>query len=363
MFSFIRGLILIGILFYIALIYHSPSIALLSIIMCVFWIAAFLWLLFWRSRMGFLITIPIAIAEQGSPTEVQVRVENRSRITCWKLKFRLDVRNRLNSKLHQKWLAAGSALPGKSRYAYRLFLEGAGCYQVRLGKVRIYDLTGLFYMEWKTRYTAAVSVMPEIADVPLRLTDAVRNFFGDSDIYDEKRPGHDSSETFVIRPFRDGDKIQSIHWKLSAKTDEWMVRERSLPKACPVVLFLEYRQRKREQNSELFLQIAGSLSFSLMDAGCPHYVCWFSSEEKTIVRLRVDDEESFYLFLAWCLEDIQGLIDCNLKELYRERYPGERYVHELRLEESTAFFRNGEMLVRFHPDRWKDELGSMELIL
>ena len=53
--------------------------------------------------------------------------------------------------------------------------------------------------------------------------------FGDADVYDDFRPGNDSSEIFDVREFRDGDKIQSIHWKLSAKMQELVVREDSQP--------------------------------------------------------------------------------------------------------------------------------------
>ncbi len=365
MLSFIRGLALAGVLFYVALIYHSTSIALLGILFSLLWLAAFVSLCFQRSRMGFSLVVPIAIAEPGRPAEVQVRVKNRGRMACMKMKFRLDAGNRMERRTCRKWLSAGNAFPGKNCYAFSLSLPGAGSYRIRLGKVRIYDMTGLFYLEWKSAYASSVSVLPEIASVPVRLTGAVRNFYGDADVYDEQRSGNDSSETFVIRPFRDGDKIQSIHWKLSAKTDEWMVRERSLPKACPVVLFLEYRKKKQSRDPALLWQIAAGISFSLMDQGCPHYACWFSSSRKGIVRLRVDDEESFYLFLTWCMEDLAPLPGGSLKALYQENHPGERWVYDLRLIDRppAVLIKNGEPAAAFHSNRWKQELEETELIL
>lgn len=53
-------------------------------------------------------------------------------------------------------------------------------------------------------------------------------------------------------------------------------------------------RHSREAYAETFLTIAADLVYSMMDAGCPHYVAW--QEETEIKRLRVEDEESVYLF-------------------------------------------------------------------
>ena len=53
---------------------------------------------------------------------------------------------------------------------------------------------------------------------------------GDSDQHSQKRGGDDGSEVFEVRAYRDGDPLQRVHWKLTAKTGEMLVREFSLPK-------------------------------------------------------------------------------------------------------------------------------------
>ena len=51
----------------------------------------------------------------------------------------------------------------------------------------------------------------------------------DSDRFSTYKKGDDPSEIFDIREYADGDKIQRIHWKLSSKTGDLMVKEGSLP--------------------------------------------------------------------------------------------------------------------------------------
>ena len=57
-----------------------------------------------------------------------------------------------------------------------------GCYEFCLKKIRVYDLTGFFYVTRRLDQCVSVDVLPEICYVPVQLTDAVRNFFGDADL-------------------------------------------------------------------------------------------------------------------------------------------------------------------------------------
>jgi uncharacterized protein (DUF58 family) len=208
--------------------------------------------------------------------------------------------------------------------------------------------------------------MPKLHDVPVRLSQTVRNFYGEADIYDEHTPGHDNSELFAVREYRKGDRLQNIHWKLTAKQDDLMVKEHSLPKACPVVLFLGFYTKKKKRKPErmlAYLEAAASLSFSMMDANCPHYVVWFDKELQDIVRLRVDEEEGLFYFLS-ILMDIawtQPKEDIVLR--YREKYKREPYVWALALDEKLVIKKQEEVLARLSEKDIAQSLKQVELVL
>lgn len=52
----------------------------------------------------------------------------------------------------------------------------------------------------------------------------------------QNRKGTDASEIFDIREYQPGDDVRSIHWKLSGKTDELIVREASDPSHYNMIL-------------------------------------------------------------------------------------------------------------------------------
>ena len=308
--------------------------------------------------------IPISVSDMGSAVTVQVLFRNRWLFPVFHVKLGFEVVNSFEKKKNRTWQNVFRVLPGENQVELSLTLMQAGNYEIRLKKLQIYDLTGFFSVKKKMSSAADIQVMPKLLDIPVFLTQPVKNFFGDSDIYDDEKRGYDHTETFQIRPYVPGDKLQSIHWKLSAKTDELIVKESSLPKACPVVLFLSYHAGKKKKGSfGTFLELGASLSFSLVDAGCPHYVVWYEEEFRDITRIRVDDEESFYLFLSCYLKEQGGEASEELSVLYDEKYRTECYLHSLKIDERFMLFKDGEELLALRADLLRQHLGGLEIVL
>ena len=309
------------------------------------------------------VKIPISVTDTGKAVHVQIQLRNKGILPVFRAKLLLEVENTFDKKRTVTGQNVFRVLPGENQVEFDLILEQPGNYEVHFQKIRIYDMTGFFYTSKKFSSRENIQVMPQIEPIPVVLTHPVKNFFGDSDIYDEERGGYDNSETFQIRPYMAGDKLQSIHWKLSAKAEELMVKESSLPKACPVVLFLSYRPEKKKGNFGLFLELGASLSFSLMDTGCPHYVVWYEEQLRDITRMRVDGEESFYLFLSYYLRNQGGQTSEDIRVLYDEKYRAERYLHSLKLTEKIELFKDGEEIFKIHADMVKQHFGGLEIVL
>ena len=71
-------------------------------------------------------------------------------------------------------------------------------------------------------------VLPALFQTEVLLTESAFAML-DSEEYSAVKPGFDPSETFGIREYRPGDSIKTIHWKLSQKSGDTMIRELSLP--------------------------------------------------------------------------------------------------------------------------------------
>lgn len=316
MVSYIKGIICIVLTIYIALIYGSVSILMFAIAQTIILVLSFLCLFFGRGKIEVKVEVPIPISEKGKAVYIVIRLNNKNKWSMTKVK----IHQSYNKK--KRWLHISNVIDGSNEARIKLSFNSTGRHDVMIDKVKIYDAFGLYNITRKIDKQATFLILPEIKSYEIRLGEGIRNFEGDADIYDELRAGNDPTETFQIREYRPGDKVQSIHWKLSAKSEEIYVRENGFPKACPVVILLD--------NADI--ETVASLSYSLVDKGCPHFCSWMTVSTGEMIRGRVDDEESFYLMLLSYMQDGVSERMENLKSLYEQKYHENNYLHWITID-------------------------------
>lgn len=364
----IRGLLLaagVAALVYTGVIYNSAAIIILAFCSGGLLLLSYLYAFYMLFRLKCRIQIPISMTEQGSRAWVEAVTDNPSRLQAPKLRYAIRFGSVLSGRSRRMtiWTEAG----GKetSKMAAEVICRQGGCYRFRLRKVRVYGWFGIVYVTKYVRSEARLDVMPEIVPLNVMVGEASRHFMGEAEIHDDKTGGDDVTEVFQIRPFRDGDRLQSIHWKLSAKEDELMVKENSLPLGCPVVVLLDMgpgggkagripgRRAWRhglqggERRMSRFFTRALSLSFALTEQKCNHYIAWFGPREQDVVRVRVDREEKVYYALLLLYGSLGAAVAKERREvrdLYQEKYRGETWITEIVLSASGGISVNGEIV-------------------
>ena len=99
----------------------------------------------------------------------------------------------------------------------------------------------------------------------------------EGDLYDPYRKGQDVSEVSGLRAYADGDSLGSIHWKLSGKMDELIVRELGYPSNYHTVILYELtkpadeRDLSNRQNNAV-LALTSSVSRSMLERNLDHVV-------------------------------------------------------------------------------------------
>lgn len=370
MIRYLLALLLTAASVYIASLYESIAIALLGGTMLFLMVLSLAYLLYEKKSLQVALDMLPSMADQQESIYVRVKAKHRYRGCYGKIKVQVAVSREGHRMRRCKWLKenGGGTIresgdsPDQRQLSGFLAIAQAGSYEIRLRKVRIYDMTGLFCLDFRGAVRgecAVLAVLPKIHLMGIRLSEAIRNFAGDAEVYDSLRSGKDMSEPLKLRPFQNGDKLRNIHWKLSAKADELLVRENSMPRGCPVAVLVETAGGIQEAR----LQCAASLSFCLMDLECPHYVAWYSSYWQDVVRMRVDDEESFYEALLYLLREEDKRNSVDIQARYREKYSGEPVLHYIRVESGPSIQVDGREAVSLNASMLERELGEMELLL
>ena len=102
------------------------------------------------------------------------------------------------------------------------------------------------------------------------------------------KPGGGYSEIHDHRPYRPGDPVKGIHWKLSLKSDELIVREPMEPIRRSVVLAVRTPRGPAARAKTL-----GSLRYLsswLVDHSVDHTVLWMDGEEVVRAEIHAEDD-------------------------------------------------------------------------
>ena len=123
-------------------------------------------------------------------------------------------------KKQHLWVAPG----GGSKIKQLLSSRYAGRVDIQIEAFEVYDLFHMFCLRGCDKSDAYVIVWPSFSETDEEeIYSCVEGFPKENEI---KKRGIDYNPDYEIREYIPGDELKSIHWKLSAKQEQLMVRER-----------------------------------------------------------------------------------------------------------------------------------------
>ena len=155
---------------------------------------------------------------------LRIRLKNHSLMVSYDTCVKLDAENVFYSDKS----GAVISLPVSARNVYEKFIpikySMNGIYKYTITTMTIRDLLGFVSLKKKVDTSAEVHVFPEgNFNAELDMTDMSRGY---TESEETIKKGHDFSDVSDVREYIPGDKLMSIHWKLSAKRDILMVKDR-----------------------------------------------------------------------------------------------------------------------------------------
>ena len=191
---------------------------------------------------------------------------------------------------------------GKAVLKFVLSFDHCGPVRINIKQVEVTDYLGVFSAKWKTKSEIReISVIPG-SDHQTREQEAISTETSAADgAINAEQKGDDPSEIFEIRPYLLGDKIQRIHWKMSAKTGELLVREQADTKDYYALLLLDLQRDTdviTRDEWDHFLETVASFARRMQNAGLAYYVCWIDVVHSRLVRFFVNHEEEMEQMLV-----------------------------------------------------------------
>lgn len=176
-----------------------------------------------------------------------------------------------------------------------------GKIHITLKNIKVYDYVKLFSKNIDINLTKEITVLPSLININPEIKTTLSGTF-ESDEFSKIKPGDDCSEIFEIREYNYGDKINRIHWNLTTKLDELMVKQYSLPVSSQITVILEFcideKSNEKFYKTDALIESVMSISNFMNSNGISYKLCWFDVKNQIFRCEKISSDEDFYEFLG-----------------------------------------------------------------
>lgn len=252
----------------------------------------------------------------NKPTTFQIRIYNRAPITITKVECVL-LASYISSGRSEKirvsaTVKAGEPLDIRIPVTFRY----CGLAQVRVKKVRIYDWLCLFRWSRRVNQRQSLVVLPEYTLMPIKNRNSIWHDITNASRFHSTLVGEDPSEIVSFHSMQPGDKLQRVHWKLSAKSEDLMVKDFGMPLCSRVCLYVDMNYKTREEYSDR-MTMTLSVGLSLLEAECPFTLLWFQREME-MHQITVYEIDALYEVFAELLQNSAPIRELPLPLVFAE---------------------------------------------
>lgn len=180
-----------------------------------------------------------------------------------------------------------SVLPRKKvKINAGIVFDYRGEFSMRIDYIDLYDVFGIFHRRRKLDKEIKIKVVPRVFDI---------NSVPESSMTSDTNPNpllitsDDRDELSSIREYRDGDLLRSVHWKLSAKKDDLIVKvldgQRSTESAIIMDLNCYYEDMDNNLRvTDAVIESALTICNNLLKQGQNCLMIWYDNKNNTIVK-------------------------------------------------------------------------------
>lgn len=255
-----------------------------------------------------------------------ITIENRSIFPISKMEFNCDYKNSICGIRESKHIASSFAGRSKQQIEICMLPKYIGNVTVYISKIHVLDYARVIRFRKKVQQTETIMVFPA------ELSIEEQNYIGNHQLFEnetilQEKPGVDQTEIFNIREYGQGDKISRIHWKLSSKYDELMIKEYAMPLYYYPLILLDLSMERGKTGIEKieaeFIAYVSLVNWHL-EHQQPLETAYYRVEEDVVIKRVITTREELILFVQEVYEYItmgreNGILEkfCILNEAHK----------------------------------------------
>lgn len=265
------------------LLFSDSSVALLVLVLTIFLPLLLIGLNQMSARKISASISASQLAAKEEEITCSLNLFNARRLPLAPVHCRLYCENTLTGEVLEPELLFSLPEKKERNVNFNLSSRYCGCLRVQLASLKIYDVFGLTAVNVPCTTSGETVVMPDTFSINLALMTHLAQDL-EAVEYSQHKAGFDPSETFAIREYLPGDSLQRIHWKLSSKFDEILIKEASLPVHQSFLVLLETGlQPEVEAEADVLdalLEITQSVCQQMSEEQIAYEIAWMDREEE-----------------------------------------------------------------------------------
>lgn len=259
--------------------------------------------------VGNKVNIEIKMPEsmvKGEQKPIKVVITNSGILPVPIIKARIKFSNVYTGEIITRDVTLGLIPKAKSVKDFSLRSDYAGVVISECTEILFYGLLGILgkcrtISEKDKMKSAASAIYPNVTNVNLNL-DELESYDVESFKYAENKVGNDSSEILGIRKMKPQDSLKLIHWKLSAKLSELVVKELSYPVDNRIMIVFDAMGFDDFKLADKAAEVLTAISLKLTRLHISHGISWYDESLNSVKNTSIDREEEIYRTLFKVME-------------------------------------------------------------
>jgi len=223
--------------------------------------------------------------EKNTPIDIEFYISNASPIPLINCCIEFKVYNNFyeNSKIQILDFSLLGFLKNQ-KVILPINSENAGMINIEVLKIKSNDMLNFFGISKKLNIKKSVCIIPEKINIEFDDSNLILN---DGSGISKESIDNSGDEFININKFKDGDNIRNIHWKLSVKKNELMVKEFGEDAGDRITIFVDLVNYKNNNELDCILDTAYSVCCNFINKNKTFFISWKSDKFETLVKKEV----------------------------------------------------------------------------
>lgn len=280
-FRILSCLIIYGLFGVLSFSYFRSYLTLLFVIViAVLAILSIVFLVILTGRISFDFFVSNEYLEKGDILSLGIVVNNKSFFSSLKCRCYVQIKNIYTNEADEMVFTIPVTALSEKNYNFSFKTYDIGEVNINISKIELYDLFANFCFIFRGFNEYLVTVLPNKDYIYLDTKYLAMESLTDNDNQNIK--GAENSDSFDIRNYIPGDRIKDIHWKLSVKKSELLVKEREHISDNKILIWIDSSSAKRM--CEAILSLSYGLIMDICNDSIPVCVYWYDYNVNSVAE-------------------------------------------------------------------------------